>query len=118
MSPEWAKVHSSICYAEKEPQLSHIAFNAVCCPIIALCGKLCLILLILGTEIIYQYDFMYNTGVRVHLIDTPGFDDTGKTETEVLKDLLRFLHELQIDKIKLSGILCLHNLAVSLAIRP
>ena len=66
-----------------------------------------------GSEIIYLYDFMYNPEVRVHLIDTPGFDDTSRLDRDILKDILHFMQELHIDNIQLSGIIYLHDLTVS-----
>ena len=48
-------------------------------------------------------------GRQVHLVDTPGFDDTNRTDTDVLKDLAYWLG-LSYDKkkIRLSGLIYLH----------
>jgi len=56
---------------------------------------------------------MYTSEVRVHLIDTPGFDDTRISDTDILKDILHFMQELHIDNVQLSGIIYLHDLTVS-----
>ena len=48
-------------------------------------------------------------GRQVHLIDTPGFDDTNRTDSDVLKDLAYWLG-LSYEKkgIRLSGLIYLH----------
>ncbi|KAH7177048.1 P-loop containing nucleoside triphosphate hydrolase protein, partial [Dactylonectria macrodidyma] len=47
-------------------------------------------------------------GRKVHLIDTPGFDDTFRTDSDVLKDIAFWLHETYKKDVKLSGIVYLH----------
>ena len=56
---------------------------------------------------------MYTPEVTVHLIDTPGFDDTDKSENDILKDVVYFMENLHKNNIKLSGIIFLHDLTVS-----
>ena len=55
-----------------------------------------------------MWTFTHN-GRQVHLVDTPGFDDTNRTDTDVLKDLAYRLG-LSYDKkkIRLSGLIYLH----------
>ena len=55
-----------------------------------------------------MWTFTHN-GRQVHLVDTPGFDDTNRTDTDVLKDLAYWLG-LSYDKkkIRLSGLIYLH----------
>lgn len=46
-------------------------------------------------------------GRRVALIDTPGFDDTHRTDTEVLEEVAKYLAELLAQGILLSGVILL-----------
>ncbi|KAL8738936.1 MAG: hypothetical protein Q9181_000348 [Wetmoreana brouardii] len=46
-------------------------------------------------------------GRTVSLIDTPGFDDTDRTDVDVLRDISRFLHETYEEGTLLSGIILL-----------
>lgn len=48
--------------------------------------------------------------MRVHLIDTPGFDDTDRKDTDVLRDLAGWLGVAYKQKILLSGIIYLHRI--------
>ncbi|KAI1305487.1 P-loop containing nucleoside triphosphate hydrolase protein [Xylaria venustula] len=47
---------------------------------------------------------------RIHLVDTPGFDDTNRTDTEVLRTVAAWLKETYSNGVKLSGILYLHRI--------
>ncbi|KAM0268876.1 hypothetical protein ACHAQH_009890 [Verticillium albo-atrum] len=47
---------------------------------------------------------------RYHLIDTPGFDNSSRTDSEVLKSLSEFLAEQYRKDIKLAGIIYLHRI--------
>lgn len=49
----------------------------------------------------------------VYLIDTPGFDDTNKSDTEVLKEIAASLASLYDARIKLSGIIYLHQISLN-----
>lgn len=44
------------------------------------------------------------------LIDTPGFDDTYRSDTEVLQDVAYFLGQVYMQKLKLAGIIYLHRI--------
>ena len=57
----------------------------------------------IGTSEIETFSFKYNN-TAVHLIDTPGFDDTYRTDSDVLKDIAFWLSEAYRRQIKLSGI--------------
>ncbi|KAF9352061.1 hypothetical protein BGX26_010040 [Mortierella sp. AD094] len=50
-------------------------------------------------------------GQSVVILDTPGFDDTHRSDTEVLEDVARFLEKLYHDHFRISGIIYLHNIA-------
>ncbi|KUJ18934.1 uncharacterized protein LY89DRAFT_696320 [Mollisia scopiformis] len=56
------------------------------------------------------YSFKYNSSTTVYLIDTPGFDDTSRSDTEVLQDLAAFLTRSYVQKVKLNGIIYLHRI--------
>ncbi|KAI0184668.1 P-loop containing nucleoside triphosphate hydrolase protein [Xylaria flabelliformis] len=47
---------------------------------------------------------------RIYLVDTPGFDDTNRSDTEVLRTLAAWLTTTYSSGIKLSGILYLHRI--------
>ena len=44
-------------------------------------------LLIPGTADVEEYTFVYKDRYKVHLIDTPGFDDTKRKDIDVLKEI-------------------------------
>lgn len=62
-----------------------------------------------GTSTVGVYHFMLN-GVRVWLIDTPGFDDTNRSDAEVLKDVAFWLAAAYTRHTQLAGILYLHRI--------
>jgi len=64
-----------------------------------------------GTSEIEDFAFMYNNSLRVHLIDTPGFDDTNKKDVEVLRDIAGWLGVTYQKKIMLSGLIYLHPIS-------
>ncbi|KAK3364626.1 hypothetical protein B0T25DRAFT_563634 [Lasiosphaeria hispida] len=48
-------------------------------------------------------------GRRVIFVDTPGFDDTTRTDTEVLRDIVNWLTSAYERNIKLTGLVYLHG---------
>ena len=48
--------------------------------------------------------------MTVYLIDTPGFDDTNRSDTTVLKEIATWLTDSYSHEIKLSGIIYLHRI--------
>ncbi|KAK0706213.1 P-loop containing nucleoside triphosphate hydrolase protein [Lasiosphaeria miniovina] len=56
------------------------------------------------------YGFQAPGGQSVALIDTPGFDDTYRSDTEVLQDVAYFLGQVYAQKLKLAGIIYLHRI--------
>ncbi|KAM0369796.1 hypothetical protein ACHAPY_010974 [Fusarium culmorum] len=46
----------------------------------------------------------------VYLIDTPGFDDTSRSDTEVLKEVAFFFSQLYRKNVQLAGIIYLHRI--------
>jgi hypothetical protein len=62
------------------------------------------------TRDIQIYPFPYGD-FTVHLIDTPGFDDTYRRDIDVLKDVSFWLSKAYKDDIKLTGIIYLHRIS-------
>ncbi|KAJ4375938.1 hypothetical protein N0V83_001217 [Neocucurbitaria cava] len=62
------------------------------------------------TAEVFPYAFMYSPQQRVYLLDTPGFDDTNRSDTDVLKDVATFLSRMYAGNIKLAGIIYLHRI--------
>lgn len=62
-----------------------------------------------GTLEVHEYQFVYRDK-RVHLIDTPGFDDTHRSDREVLDDIARWMGTAYSQDIKLSGIIYLQRI--------
>ena len=48
-------------------------------------------------------------GRRVIFVDTPGFDDTNRTDTEVLRDIVNWLTSAYERNIRLTGLVYLHG---------
>ncbi|KAK5661093.1 hypothetical protein OQA88_10983 [Cercophora sp. LCS_1] len=46
----------------------------------------------------------------VYLVDTPGFDDTTRTDSEVLKEIAFFLAQIHRKRVRLSGVIYLHRI--------
>ncbi|EAQ90639.1 hypothetical protein CHGG_02574 [Chaetomium globosum CBS 148.51] len=55
------------------------------------------------------YSFQYGDRT-VYLIDTPGFDDTSRSDTEILKEIAFFLAAIYSKKVRLAGIVYLHRI--------
>jgi len=49
-------------------------------------------------------------GTKLWLVDTPGFDDTYRSDTDILREVAGWLAEAYTHKIKLSGIIYLHRI--------
>ncbi|KAI1163169.1 P-loop containing nucleoside triphosphate hydrolase protein [Nemania serpens] len=64
------------------------------------------------TQDVETYVFHYPTlrSGRVYLVDTPGFDDTNRKDTEVLRTLGAWLTATYSGGIKLSGIIYCHRI--------
>ncbi|KAL7918546.1 ankyrin repeat-containing domain protein [Trichoderma austrokoningii] len=61
----------------------------------------------------YKYadvEFMLNDHVCVHLVDTPGFDDTNRSDAQVLQDIAYWLSESFKQGTHLSGMIYLHRI--------
>jgi hypothetical protein len=62
------------------------------------------------TQAIQIYPCSYGD-FTVHLIDTPGFDDTYRRDIDVLKDVSFWLSKAYKDDIELTGIIYLHRIS-------
>ncbi|KAL6805346.1 hypothetical protein J3E68DRAFT_433382 [Trichoderma sp. SZMC 28012] len=62
------------------------------------------------TADVEDVEFMLNNHVCVHLIDTPGFDDTSRSDVEVLQNIAVWLSDSFEHGTKLSGIIYLHRI--------
>lgn len=60
----------------------------------------------IGTAIISTYAFI-NDGLNIDLNDTPGFDDTNNSDTEILQDISSWLPQSYTPTDKLAGIVYL-----------
>jgi hypothetical protein len=62
------------------------------------------------TQKISIYSFK-NNNTTVHLVDTPGFDDTYRSDSDVLRETVAFFFMLYQRKIQLTGIVYLHRIS-------
>ncbi|KAF3077352.1 Ankyrin-3 [Trichoderma lentiforme] len=62
------------------------------------------------TADVEDVEFMLNDHVCVHLIDTPGFDDTSRSDVEVLQNIAVWLSDSFEHGTKLSGIIYMHRI--------
>jgi hypothetical protein len=66
-----------------------------------------------GTVDIAVYSFTDGPRGTVFLVDTPGFDDTTRSDAEILKDISYFLASMYHNRIRLAGIIYLHPIATA-----
>lgn len=66
---------------------------------------------LIGTGTVEVFSFEYRPGVTIHLVDTPGFDDTNRQDSAVLRDISAWLSKSYTEKILLNGILYLHRIS-------
>ncbi|KAH8656486.1 hypothetical protein BGZ60DRAFT_384980, partial [Tricladium varicosporioides] len=64
----------------------------------------------LCTENITSCSFIYKERLRIHLIEFPGFDNTYKSDTEVLHHIASWLTATYQENIQLNGIIYLHRI--------
>ncbi|KAJ4264293.1 hypothetical protein NW762_005489 [Fusarium torreyae] len=62
------------------------------------------------TQQVTVYKCQWSTNADVYLFDTPGFDDTNRSDTEVLIEIAACLAKTYEDNFRLSGILYLHRI--------
>jgi hypothetical protein len=63
-----------------------------------------------GTQNVTVYHSSCFKGVNVFLIDTPGFDDTHRSDKDVLKEIACWLGASYRDQVRLHGIIYLHRI--------
>jgi hypothetical protein len=63
-----------------------------------------------GTQEMAPYLYRYNDNTNVYLIDTPGFDDTHRSDVDVLMDITDWLSDSFGNGVKLSGMLYFHRI--------
>ncbi|KAF9765717.1 hypothetical protein IL306_001984 [Fusarium sp. DS 682] len=63
------------------------------------------------TSIVDVYPYEVTSNFTVYLIDTPGFDDTGRSDTEVLSEIAAWLTDSYKHQIRLHGIIYLHRIS-------
>ena len=66
-------------------------------------------LVAVGTATSDIYSFEHDKR-RIYLIDTPGFDDTHRSDTDVLKEIAFFMSQTYRREVKLAGIVYLHRI--------
>jgi hypothetical protein len=62
---------------------------------------------------VQEYTYVYNREIKGPLDYTPGFDDTNKSNSEILRDLGNWVVRSYPADVKLSGILYLHRITIS-----
>ncbi|KAI4258728.1 MAG: hypothetical protein L6R42_004934 [Xanthoria sp. 1 TBL-2021] len=62
------------------------------------------------TQEVSIHHFNYDDNTKVHLIDTPGFDDSDKSDFHVLTEIAAFLQTSYQDGLKLNGIIYLYRI--------
>lgn len=65
----------------------------------------------IGTAKVDVYAYQLSADRTVYLIDTPGFDDTSKKDTEILSEIATWLGDSYRSKIQLHGIIYLHRIS-------
>lgn len=63
-----------------------------------------------GTAAVQIVPCRLSDGSKVFLVDTPGFDDTYRSDTEVLRELADWLSQAYEHKLLLSGIVYMHRI--------
>ncbi|KAF7542239.1 hypothetical protein G7Z17_g11758 [Cylindrodendrum hubeiense] len=62
------------------------------------------------TQEIKIYKCPWSLDVDIYLADTPGFDDTNRSDTDVLTDIATWLTKSYTQNVKLNGIIYLHRI--------
>jgi chromosome segregation ATPase len=55
--------------------------------------------------------YFWHQGVRIWLVDTPGFDDTDRSDSDILKDVAFWLASVYTKEARLAGIIYLHRIS-------
>ncbi|KAK5083204.1 hypothetical protein LTR05_007088 [Lithohypha guttulata] len=60
------------------------------------------------TTDVQEYSFVYESRYLIHLVDTPGFDDTHRSDADVLRDIACWMGTVYMQEARLAGIIYLH----------
>jgi hypothetical protein len=63
-----------------------------------------------GTQDVQIVPCTLDTGEKLYLVDTPGFDDDVRTDSEILREVATWLNHAHKNKLKLSGIIYLQRI--------
>lgn len=63
------------------------------------------------TKLTCAYKFRHKTHGEIHLIDTPGFDDTYTSDADILREIASFMSRAYEKSVKLAGIIYLHRIS-------
>jgi hypothetical protein len=66
--------------------------------------------MVAGTGKVEIYPSTLPDGTKLFLVDTPGFDDTYRSDTDILKEIANWLSTAYEENIKLAGIVYLHRI--------
>ncbi|KAL1797156.1 hypothetical protein ACET3X_003762 [Alternaria dauci] len=53
----------------------------------------------------------FEGGTKIYLVDTPGFDDTYRTDSEILREVALWLNKAHSEKLRLTGIIFLQRIS-------
>ena len=53
----------------------------------------------------------FEGGAKIYLVDTPGFDDTYRTDSEILREVALWLNKAHSEKLRLAGIIFLQRIS-------
>ncbi|KAF5351036.1 hypothetical protein D9756_008411 [Leucocoprinus leucothites] len=62
------------------------------------------------TSVVKALRVSFSDGISLVLVDTPGFDDTNKSDLEILKIIAKWFEQVYRRKLEISGILYLHRI--------
>jgi hypothetical protein len=63
-----------------------------------------------GTSDITIYSYPHESGKSIYLVDTPGFDDTNKSDTDILEDIANFFAHIYKGQYPVAGLIYLHKI--------
>ncbi|KAK6430255.1 hypothetical protein LTR95_013595, partial [Oleoguttula sp. CCFEE 5521] len=63
-----------------------------------------------GTRDVAVFLCKYSEAINVYLVDTPGFDDTDRSDADILREIASWLTTSYANSIKLHGIIYLHRI--------
>ncbi|KAL6821263.1 P-loop containing nucleoside triphosphate hydrolase protein [Trichoderma camerunense] len=74
-------------------------------------GKSTFVSLLTDEQVEIGHDLKSCTAETIHIIDTPGFDDTNRPDSEILQEIALFLAALYVKNVRLTGFIYLHRIA-------